>query len=153
MKRVMNSLPTHAGNDILRASLPIMTASRMNDLAAQLLDGLPPKAEKGEESEKKGERKSNTETPLTNGKKKKPAHGKNNVKRERPATSGPSDDAETRPLANGELPTHSSSDPTNRGSRATPKEPLPNGKIKKRIPVPSAGSHRNSRQLPRAMAR
>ena len=52
----MSSLPTHAGNDILRASLPIMTASRMNDLAAQLLDRLPLKRG-GERRKKRGERR------------------------------------------------------------------------------------------------
>src|SRR3984957_8505813 len=41
MKLVMSSLPTQAGNDIARVTLPIMTTARMNDLAAQLLDGLP----------------------------------------------------------------------------------------------------------------
>jgi hypothetical protein len=56
MKLVLSSLPTHSGNDIVRGSLPIMTASRMNDLAAQLLDGLPPMAEKGERREEKGDK-------------------------------------------------------------------------------------------------
>ena len=47
MKLVLSSLPTHTGNDIARVSLPIMTASRMNGLAAQLLDGLPPDKDEG----------------------------------------------------------------------------------------------------------
>ena len=59
MKLVLSSLPTQAGNDIARVSLPIMTASRMNDFAAQLMDGLPPRehAEKGEGREERGERR------------------------------------------------------------------------------------------------
>jgi hypothetical protein len=70
MKLVLSSLPTHSGNDIARASLPIMTAARMNDLAAQLLDGLPPRgdAEKGDEREEKGDKTNTKETPLSNGK-------------------------------------------------------------------------------------
>ena len=53
MKLAMSSLPTSAGNDIVRVSLPIMTASRMNDLAAQLLDGCA--ARGGERRKKRGE--------------------------------------------------------------------------------------------------
>ena len=54
MKLVLSSLPTHSGNDIARVSLPIMTAARMNDFAAQLLDGLPPKRMKEERSRLRG---------------------------------------------------------------------------------------------------
>ena len=96
MKRVMTSLPTQAGNDIVRVSLPIMTAGRMNDFAAELLEGLPRKkdegggmkeegktetgapiangksgrgdAERGEGREKKGTRTNTAETPIPNGK-------------------------------------------------------------------------------------
>ena len=66
MKLVLSSLPTHAGNDIARASLPIMTAKRLNDFAAQLLDGLPVKKDEGGGMKEEG----NTETsePLANGK-------------------------------------------------------------------------------------
>ncbi len=31
---VLNSLPTHVGNDVARVALPIMTEARTNDLAA-----------------------------------------------------------------------------------------------------------------------
>ena len=64
----MGGPATRAGNDILRASLPIMTAARMNDLASQLLDGLLPKAEKVERGEEKVEKANTKKTPLPNGK-------------------------------------------------------------------------------------
>ncbi len=38
---VMNGLPTYVGNDMARVALPIMTDTRMRDLAKQLLKGCP----------------------------------------------------------------------------------------------------------------
>ena len=66
MKLVLSSLPTHSGNDIARVSLPIMTAARMNDLAAELLDGLPAKKDEG--GRMKDEENTETTEPLANGK-------------------------------------------------------------------------------------
>jgi hypothetical protein len=66
MKLVLSSLPTHAGNDIARVTLPIMTAARMNDLAAQLLDGLP--AKRAEETGERGAENTGTSEPISNGK-------------------------------------------------------------------------------------
>ena len=64
MKRVMSSLPTRAGNDIVGVSLPIMTAGRMNEFAAQLLDGLPSKKDEG--ARMQDEQKTETGEPLAN---------------------------------------------------------------------------------------
>jgi hypothetical protein len=95
VKLVMNALPTHVGNEIARVSLPIMTAARTNDLAAQLLDGLPPReyAEKGEVREEKGEEADTRETPLANGK-----LGKKSTP---PPTFHQSTSTKNEPLANG----------------------------------------------------
>jgi hypothetical protein len=105
MKLVLSSLPTHSGNDIARVSLPIMTAARMNDLAAQLLDGLPPRenAEKGENREEKGEKTNTTETPLANGK-KRPEHAKKEDGREK---KGARTKSTGMPLPNGKSKTAS----------------------------------------------
>ena len=65
MKRVMTALPTQAGNDIVRVSLPIMTASRLNEFAAHLVESLPTKMDEGK-AKKKGE-KSGTSDPIANG--------------------------------------------------------------------------------------
>ena len=148
MKLAMSSLPTHAGNDILRASLPIMTASRMNDLAAQLLDGLPPKAERGEEREERGEETNTNETPLPNGElnekaqhtsaKKEPiANGKSNEKARQPSTK-------KEPIANGK---------SNENARQTSakSQPIANGKKNGKrgrestIPTTPPGSKYSSR--------
>src|SRR5580704_9086695 len=66
MKLVLSSLPTQAGNDIARVTLPIMTTARMNDLAAQLLDGLPPKKDEGKGMKDEGTLEARE--PLANGK-------------------------------------------------------------------------------------
>ena len=110
MKTVMSSLPTQAGNDIVRVSLPIMTAGRMNDFATQLLDGSPPKAEKREKREEKGEKTNTKDRPLANGKSDR-EHAEQG---ERTNTKG-------TPLANGKKYTI-------HHSRSAPAEPLANGK-------------------------
>ncbi len=51
---VMNSLPTHVGNDVARVALPIMTDARTRDLAKQLLKGCPG-VKRGEKSGARGE--------------------------------------------------------------------------------------------------
>ena len=88
MKRVMTALPTQAGNDIVRVSLPIMTASRMNDFAAHLVDSLPTKMDEGKA--KKNKRKSETSEPIANG----------NSGRERADREGKTNTVEV-PIANG----------------------------------------------------
>ena len=88
MKLALSSLPTRAGNDIVRVSLPIVTAGRMNDLAAQLLDGLPPKKDEG--GRMKGEPKTETTEPIAKGK-----SGREN------AEQGEGTDAREAPIANG----------------------------------------------------
>jgi hypothetical protein len=70
---VLNGLPTHVGNDMARVALPIMTDTRMRDLAKQLLKGCPG-AKRGEKpgarDEKRGEggeEKGEKSGPLSNG--------------------------------------------------------------------------------------
>ena len=119
MKKVMSSLPTQAGNDIARVSLPIMTASRLNDFAAQLLDGLPVKRDEG--GGMKDERKTKKSEPLANGK-----SGREHMK-QREGTEEKGEDTNTKetPISNGKLGRKyaEKGDATN-----TKAKPLPNGK-------------------------
>jgi hypothetical protein len=68
VKLVMNSLPTHTGNDFARVALPIMTAARMNDLGQQLMQGLEKPDEAGEGKRGKGKTKAKEGDPISNGK-------------------------------------------------------------------------------------
>ena len=95
MKLVLSSLPTHSGNDIARVSLPIMTAARMNDLTAQLLDGLPSKKEEG--GGMKDEGKTESSEPLANGKKEDGHAVKSDGREEKGARTKP----RGTPLPNG----------------------------------------------------
>ncbi len=61
---VMNGLPTHVGNEIVRVALPIMTDVRTRDLAANLLKGCP--KPRGEKTRARGEATNGNE-PLANG--------------------------------------------------------------------------------------
>ena len=122
MKRAISSLPTHAGNDIIRTALPIMTASRMKDFAAQLMDGLPPKAERGEGRKEKGERTKSQEPPIANGK----MNGKSGQEptQKAPMANGKSEQRPTQeaPIANGKM----SGKP---GQERRRKTPIPNGNL------------------------
>ena len=124
MKLAMSSLPTHAGNDIIRTALPIMTASRMKDFAAQLVEGLPPKAERGEGREEEGERTNSQEPPTANGK----MNGQSGQEptQKAPIANGKSEEESTRkaPIANGKM----SGKP---GQEQTQKSPIANGKIER----------------------
>ena len=138
MKHVMTSLPTQAGNDIVRVSLPIMTASRMNDFASQLVDSLPTKKKDEGGRRKKDEKKT---APKKN-------EGARNTNEEKTASSEPiangnlgGENAERgegrnqktartssteAPLANGK----SGHGYAEKGARTTTREtPLPNGKF------------------------
>ena len=128
MKLAMSSLPTHAGNDILRASLPIMTASRMNDFAAQLIKtdegGRTKKKDEGGGTKKKDEGGGMKDEgnlkkgePIANGK-----TGRGNAERGREsAEHGTRTNTSESPLPNGKL---------NEQARqtSTRKEPIANGK-------------------------
>jgi hypothetical protein len=61
---VMNGLPTHVGNEIVRVALPIMTDVRTRDLAANLLKGCPKPM--GEKTGMRDEAKKRND-PLANG--------------------------------------------------------------------------------------
>ena len=50
---VLNSLPTHVGNDVARVALPIMTDARTKDLAKQLFERLP-RSQAGRENRSEG---------------------------------------------------------------------------------------------------
>ncbi|HEV8059690.1 MAG TPA: hypothetical protein VGP68_07445 [Gemmataceae bacterium] len=76
---VMNSLPTHVGNDVARIALPIMTDVRTRGLAKQLLKGCPG-AKGGERPGARGE-DVEEEKPLSN--------GESNAQRDLPATLHP----------------------------------------------------------------
>ena len=163
MKHVMSSLPTHSGNDIVRVSLPVMTTARMNEFAAQLLDGHREYAEKGERREKKGKRKNKTGTPLANGESGRKHAEKGEERKERgekakttepPIPNGKSGrtyaenedkttsppDTSKAPLPNGKLDRKSSAPTSVHRSPSTTKAPLPNGKNKT---VPSGRKGRN----------
>ena len=103
MKLVLSSLPTQAGNDIARVTLPIITTARMNDLAAQLLDGLPEKKDEG--GGMKDEEKTATSEPISNGKmSRKRADGASKDERssnDQPAFRHTSPATHSEPLANG----------------------------------------------------
>jgi hypothetical protein len=147
MKLVLSSLPTRVGNDIASVSLPIMTASRMNDLAAQLLDGLPPKAEKGEGREEKGEKTRATETPIPNGKLNENAP--QSTANKQPIPNGKLNEnarptsAKKQPIANGKL---------NENARQTSakKQPIANGKKDRKLRRQSTNRTTPSATMPPA---
>jgi hypothetical protein len=169
MKLVLSSLPTHSGNDIARVSLPIMTAGRMNDLAAQLLDGLPPReyAERGEGGKEKGERTSTTEAPIPNGKMGREYAEKGENREEK----GERTDTTEPPLANGKMEPESSipgggrryaekTEGTTRKSEGTESQqptrrpPLANGKTEKKSSVsPTSRGHEGNKRMRKQNAR
>jgi hypothetical protein len=132
MKLVLSSLPTHSGNDIARVSLPIMTAARMNEFAAQLLDGLPPKAEKGEGRGEKGEKTNAKESPIPNGKsdgkdvEKEECRGGKNVTKT-PIANGKLDEKVRQSSANKQPRANGKSNANARQTSAK-KQPIANGK-------------------------
>jgi hypothetical protein len=142
---VMNGLPTHVGNDMARVALPIMTDTRMRDLAKQLLKGCPgaKRGEKpgarGEERGEGGDERGEQTEPISNGELGEHLLDPTTLHTP-PATTG-------KPIANGELkaeltdpstrhapPTTPAERSTNHASRSTTQKPISNGKKDKSKP-------------------
>ena len=132
MQQVLSNFPSQVGNDIVRVSLPIMTAGRLNEFAEQLLKDSP-KSKVPTASKK---RKDDIETSVS--------HTETNDKAGEEVTTGDMKPSEsTSPLSNGKLnglangrsttrkrPSSSKQRSVNHSARLDNKAPIPNGKKK-----------------------
>ena len=128
MKHVLSNFPTHVGNDIVRVSLPIMTAGRLNDFAPQLLKDYP-KYEAPATAETDGNEVNSEVAPRQT----------DDETREGVTTedTNPSDNASSLPnrKLNGRTTTHNRPASTKRRPRThssrSAKAPIPNGERKR----------------------